>query len=129
MSKHHQNIRTPGAVPQRQQEPADVPAVVDDLAEFDESAPLPQVDPVQAQLAEMQAEIARLKRRGQAEPAKKHAQEPEMSEAEAVQWLAEQVASGVRPRAVLTPSGWMTHREMARGPGSLGNAQAAPLGG
>lgn len=91
----------------------------DDLAEFADGAELPQVDPVQAQLAQLQAEVNRLKRRGNAEPVKPAANQPEMSEDDAQRELAKQVAKGIRPRAILTPSGWMTHQEMARSPASL----------
>lgn len=116
-----QIVRTPGAPapPQSSADPGD------DLAGLEDGGTLPAVDPVQAQLAELQAEVKRLKRRGQADPAKPKTQEPEMSEAEAQKYLAEQIASGVRPRSVLTPSGWMTHREQARGPGSMGNTKPA----
>lgn len=105
--------KTPGATPSEN-------SMADDLAGFEEGGALPEADPVQAQMAELKAEINRLKRR-EPEQMKATAQEPEMTEAEAERALAEQVAQGVRPRAILTPSGWMTHREMARQPGSLGN--------
>jgi hypothetical protein len=111
--------RTPGApLPDAGSDGAD------DLAEFEGGGQLPAADPVQAQLAELKAEVTRLKRKGQADPAKPNIREPEMSEDEAIASLADSVARGIRPRPILTPSGWMTHSEMARGPGSLGNAKA-----
>ena len=108
--------RKPGTLLSKQDE------ATDDLSEFEDGSPLPAVDPVQAQMAEMQAEINRLKRRSQPEPSKPTVREPEMTVAEAEAYCQAQVAQGIRPRAILTPEGWYTHREMARGPGSVGNA-------
>jgi len=117
-----QTLRVPGR-PGRPKKAVDPAPVADDLADFADGGDLPQADPVQAQLAELKAEVSRLKRRGQADPQKPNIREPEMSEDEAIAKLAADVAAGIRPRAILTPSGWMTHREMARVPGSIGNAK------
>lgn len=112
--------RRPGAQPESLTPAPD--AGDDDLAAFEEGGKLPAVDPVAAQVAELKAEVAKLKRRGNAEPSKPTVREPEMSIAQAQEHCAAQVAEGVRPRAILTPEGWYTHREMARVPGSVGNA-------
>lgn len=113
-------IRVPGQ-PAPTEAPTAAP-VDDDFAGLEEGGTLPAVDPVQAQLAALTAEVARLKRKGQPEQVKPLNREPEMSEDEAYKHMSEQAAAGIRPRAILTPSGWVTHPEMARGPGSLGNA-------
>jgi len=110
--------RIPGAAP--------VVAPADDDLDIPEGGALPAVDPVQAQLAELQAKLRRLERASADQPSKPAERQPDAaSQAEAAAMAAEQVAAGVRPRALLTPDGWYVHPESARVPGSLGNVKAA----
>lgn len=112
--------RIPGATPA-------LPPAGDDLADLEDGGALPAVDPVQAQLAEMAAELRRLKRdSGQAsKPTGPVFDAPSQEAAKAM--ADEMVAAGTRPRALLTPDGWYTHPEAARVPGSLGNVQTVQI--
>ena len=112
--------RIPGATP------APLP-VIDEFDGLEEGGELPKVDPVQAQLAEMAAELRRLKRdSGQASKPTGPVFDA-ASQAEAKAMADEMVAAGTRPRALLTPDGWYTHPEAARVPGSLGSIQTVQI--
>lgn len=98
--------------------PAEAVAAVagDDLADYDGDK-LPDANaPTPAQLqAQILALEAKLARKAQAEAKAGAKVAPEVLSVEAAQAkLKAMVKSGLRPRAILTPEGWLTHPEMAR---------------
>jgi hypothetical protein len=138
-------ILTPGEAPAAQPAAAPAPAdgqtqaaladsqgaagADDDLAEF-ESEELPRVPP-QAFTPEQQAVVAQMI--ASAVAASKSSQDPQTAarlaaavnsterlptQEAAMALQADAVARGVRPRAILTADGWVTHVEMARSKGA-----------
>ncbi len=114
MSKRQ--VQTPGEVAAS---PAEAVAAVtgaasgDDLAAFEGDKLPPASEPTAAQLAaQVRALEARLEKR-EAKPGPKT--EPEMLTVEEARKRQQaMVKQGLRPRAMLTTEGWLTHPEMAR---------------
>jgi hypothetical protein len=99
--------------------PGSVPAgsapEADDLAvyETDDLPPIPVDEAPDA--SQLLKRIRVLENKiAKAAPAKAEAGPVMVSADEAKRTCEAQVKAGVRPRAVLTPEGWYTHREMAR---------------
>jgi hypothetical protein len=101
----------------------------DDLAEFEgdklPDAVIPNSQELLAEVMLMRPQIKDLKARTatveEANAEARKAKGPEVfSVEEAHKIHAEAIAKGIRPRAVLTPNGWLVHSEMARTAGSLG---------
>lgn len=119
----NRTVQTPGEVAVS----ADMPA--DDLAEFDAptipEAAVPSAQELLAQIVALKGELGRVKAAQAAAgdtPTQAQDGRTEVPTEVARAMQDADVKAGRRPRAILTPQGWLTHPESARTAGSLGNA-------
>jgi hypothetical protein len=113
-------ILTPGPV---------VAPAGDDLAAYDDEklpeAAVPNAQVLLAELLSMRQQLADLKARTATveelnQSRRDEKTPPVVSVEEAQKQHIKDIADGKRPRAILTPEGWLVHSEMARTAGSLG---------